>query len=293
MKKVTLLIFGAILFISLIGILPKVSAIACDLQISLLNQDPYPAIPEDYVKIVFEIDGVSNPECGQIEFELLQQYPLIFDPGQNTKEVFNSGTYNKDFNSFKTIPYKVRIDPNALNGETPIEVRYKTGMSQAYLTEQFDINIEDVRADFEIHIKDYNPLTKEITFEIANIAKNDITLFTLMIPEQENLEVKGANINIVGDLDAKDYTTATFEATPKKGEITLNLTYTDLINVRRTLQKTVTFEPKYFEGRANGKQKISIWLYLFWVLVIIAVIRHFHRKRKAKKKAQIEQRNKK
>ena len=38
--------------------LTLVSAIACDLKVSMINQDPYPAIPGEYVKIVFQVEGV-------------------------------------------------------------------------------------------------------------------------------------------------------------------------------------------------------------------------------------------
>ncbi|MCA9487771.1 MAG: hypothetical protein KC516_02305 [Nanoarchaeota archaeon] len=266
-----------------------VSAASCDLEVSMINQDPYPAIPGDYVKVVFQVDGVSNPECGQINFELLEQYPLIFDPGQTTKKTIDSGVYHKDFSSFLIAPYKVRIDQNALNGDTPIEVRYGYGTgSGTQFTEQFDLNIEDTRADFEIYVKNYDPISKEITFEILNTAESDIQALTIEIPQQGNINVKGSKTNIVGDLDSNDYTTATFEATPLGGEIMLKISYTDSINERRTLEKTVLFEPEYFEGRSNGSQKVSIWLYLFIILLIVAVVRHFLRKRKAKKKLQRE-----
>lgn len=281
MKKV---ILSTVIALTLIFTLANISAESCDLGVSLINQNPYPAIPGDYVKIVFQVEGVSNPECGTIKFELLEQYPLIFDPGEEPIITINSGVYHKDFSSFLIAPYKVRIDENALDGDNPIEIQYKTGFNQAYISKQFNLNVEDTRADFEIYVKDYNPITKEIIFEILNTAESDIEALTIEIPKQDNIQIKGAKINIVGDLDSNDYTTATFEATAQAGEIVVKISYTDSINTRRTLEKTVVFEPEYFEDRENGKQKTSIWLYLFWVLVVIFVVRYFLKKRKAKKK---------
>ena len=188
------------------------------------------------------------------------------------------------FSSFLIAPYKVRIDENALNGENPIEVQYKTKNSAEFISNQFNLQIEDSRADFEINIKDYNPTTKEITFEILNIAESDVQALTLEIPKQENIEIKGAKTNIIGDLDSNDYTTASFEAIPRSGEILLEITYTDTTNTRRTLEKVVTFEPEYFQDRTNGKQKTSIWLYLFWILLIFFVARYFYVRRKRKRK---------
>ena len=281
MKKIILTLFLAL---SILFSFAFTSALACDLEISLINQDPYPAIPGDYVKLVFQIDGVENPECGKIQFELLEQYPLVFDPNFDPKIIIDAGTYQKDFSSFLIAPYKVRVDEDALDGDNPIEVQYKTGPMGVQLSNQFNLNIEDSRADFEIHIKDYNPTTKELTFEILNTADSDVEALTIEIPKQNNIIIKGPKINIVGDLDSNDYTTASFEAIPSKGEITLKISYTDTINERRSLEKTVIFEPEYFEDRTNGKQKMSIWLYLFWLLIIISVIRYFYLRRKRKKK---------
>lgn len=269
--------------------LTNVLAEGCNLDVSLINQDPYPATPGDYVKIVFQVDGVSNPECGTIEFELLEQYPLIFDPGQETKITIESGVYQKDYNSFLIAPYKVRLDIDALNGDNPIEVRYKQdSLTSTYLTKEFDINVKDVRADFEIFVKDYNSQTKEMTFQILNTAESDIQALTLEIPQQETVNVKGSKTIIVGDLDSNEYTTATFEATSKGGEIKLNVSYTDETNTRRTLEKTVLFEPEYFQDRTNGKAKTPITSYLFWVLLIGIIVFYFYRRWRKKKKAKHE-----
>ena len=277
MKK-EILVF--LLAISILFSFTFISAQSCDLDVSMINQDPYPAIPGDYVKIVFQVDGVDNPECGTIGFELLEQYPLVFDPNFNSEITIDAGTYHKDFSSFLIAPYKVRIDENALDGDTPIEVRYKTNEQTLYLQKEFSLNVEDSRADFEIYVKEYNLITKEIIFEILNTAKSDVEALTLEIPKQNNIIVKGAKTNIIGDLDSNDYTTASFEAVPSKGEITVKISYTDSINERRVLEKTVLFEPEYFENRTNGKQKISIWLYLFWILVIFFAIRYFYKRYK-------------
>jgi hypothetical protein len=288
-KSVLIILLVAILLVSPI----LVSAEACDLDVSLINQDPYPAIPGDYVKIVFQIDGVSNPNCGHIKFELLEQYPLIFDPGENKIFDVNAGVYNKDFNSFLIAPYKVRIDQDALNGETPIEVQYSYGTNTGSETKQFNIHVENTRADFEVFVKDYNPSTKEITFEILNIAEADVEALTLEIPKQENIVIKGPKINIVGDLDSNEYTTADFEATAYAGEITLLISYIDSINKRRTIEKNVLFEPEYFEDRSNGKTKTPITSYLFWLLLIVWIVSFFWRRWKKKKKAKQDRKNKK
>lgn len=257
---------------------------ACDLGVSMINQDPYPAIPGDYVKIVFQVDGIANPECGDVEFELLEKYPISFDPGENPIITFTSGFYKKDYSSFLTAPYKVRIDEDALNGDNPIEVQFRQGRNQGYLTKQFNLNIKDTRADFEIHVKSYDYKTNTITFEILNIGENDIEALTLQIPKQNNIEIKGPYTNIVGDLDSNEYTTAEFEAVPSNGEIEIIVTYTDETNLRRTLEKSVEFDSSYFYNRKADQSATSKWTYAFWLTIILGVGYYIYKRKKHNKK---------
>lgn len=283
MKRVISLLLVFMIF-SIGGVIAE----RCDLSASMINQDPYPALQGEYVKIVFQLDGIANPECGLVEFELINKYPISFDlPGQS-KITVDSGTYQKDFSSFLIAPFKVRVDENALDGDNPIEVRYKYSGSDGYETKQFDLNIEDTRVDFEIHVQDYDATSKTITFEILNIGKSDIEALTIEIPKQDNVVVKGSNRNIVGDLDSNEYTTADFEAVPQNGEINLKLTYTDSIGERRSIAKNVYFDSDYFKGRVADEPKSRTGTYI--TLGIIALIIGYYFYRRYKKKKAMEQR---
>jgi len=280
MKKGVL--FGIAFTILLIN-LSIINAAVCNLDVSLINQDPYPAIPGDYVKVVFQINGISNPECGQVKFELLEKYPIKLDPNQSVEYIINSGVYKSDYNSFLLAPYKIRVDENALQGDNPIEVQYKYSSNAGYETKQFNLHVEDSRADFEIYVKNYDTATQEITFEILNIADSDIEALTIEIPKQNNIEVKGSKINIVGDLDSNEYTTADFEAIPKAGEINLKVSYTDSTGERRTMEKVVYFEPEYFQGRASEQTGTSIWTKLIILILVIGAVYYYHRRKKKKR----------
>jgi hypothetical protein len=284
---------GFVIFLFLVVIsfsLNSVFAEKCNLQVSMINQDPYPALQGDYVKVVFQVTGVQNPECGKVEFELEEKYPISLDPSQNPVVTIDAGTYTKDFSSFLLVPYKIRVDPNALDGDNPIEVKYRYSGNQAYESKQFELNVQNTRADFEVHVQDYDPATNTITFEILNIGKSDIKALSVEVPKQDNIDVKGSNINIVGDLDSNEYVTADFEATPKAGDIDVKLTYTDSTEVRRTLEKMIPYDPTYFEGRNTEQTTSHTTLYVVIVVIVIIVGYFFYRRHK-KKKAR-EKRNK-
>lgn len=263
--------FALILTLFLIGF---ISAEACDLDVSLLNQDPYPAIPGDYAKLVFQVEGINNPNCGLVTVELKDEFPISFDPDQQKQVTIQAGVYERRYSSFLMVPYKVRIDRQAINGENPIEVHYtsyKDGTTTDKLKE-FSINIEEVRSDFEVFVKDYDIDTNLLTLQILNIGETDVEALTIEIPKQDIIQIKGANRNIVGDLDSNEYTTADFEAVSSGGDILLDVIYTDTTGVRRNVSKTVNFDLDYFTDRNNGQKKVSVFVYVIIVLIVIAII---------------------
>jgi hypothetical protein len=281
MKKSVLVSIG---FLMLLISSVLISAEACQLQVSLLNQDPYPAIPGEYVEVVFQVEGVENSECGAISFELLEKYPIEFDPGQDTTKTITGGTFVKDYTNYLMVPYKVRVRNDALDGNTPIEVSYsyEMGGQRTYESKQVNLKIEDVRADFEVFVKDYDATTKTISFEILNTAKNDIQALTVEVPSQESIKISGANKDIVGDLDSNEYTSADFSGTPKDGNITLVLSYSDAINKRRTVEKSVVFDSKYFNLTPVVAGTNPYLKYGFWIVVIGAVYYFFFYRKKKK-----------
>jgi len=262
-----------------------VSAANCELSVTMLNQDPYPAVPGDYVEMVFQIAGIENPECGTVVFSLVEKYPLVFDPGMDATVTIDSGTFTKDYSASKIIPYKVRVDENAINGNSPIEVSFssKGYGNRSYLTKSFDLSIEDVKADFEIFVKDYNFGTNIMTFEVLNIADADIEALTFEIPSQDGVVVKGSNRNILGDLDSNEYTSAEFELRSSINKIDVNLLYTDKIGVRRSMSKVVSYDSDYFVGRKADSSGRSVLTYVIWAAVILFVVYFVYKKFKKKK----------
>jgi hypothetical protein len=262
---------------------------ACNLNTTLLNQDPYPAVPGDYVKLVFQVKGIDSPDCDDITFNLLADYPIEFNPGESGSRIFSKVDYIKDYESNLLIPYEVRINKDALDGANPIEVRVQS-KHDAPVTKTFNIEIDDVRAEFEIYVKDYSYTTNEITLEVLNIEESDVEALTIEIPKQDAIQIKGSNKIVVGDLDSNEYTSADFEATLSDGEFKVNLIYSDTINTRRTVEKTVTFDSSYFTDRKADQKTTGIGTYIFYAVVVLIVGYWIYRKRK---KSQNNKKNKK
>ena len=232
------------------------NAASCSLDARLINQDPYPAMPGEYVELVFQLTGVENPECGNIGFSVIEEFPFSLNPEQKKEITLKGGTYaGTDYKSYLIIPYKIRVHEDALKGNNSIKVFYYSGgnKSRIGISEDFEINVDNVRTDFEISIKDYDYKTNILTLEILNIGEHDAEALTIEAPEQENVDIKGNYRSIVGSLDSKEDSTFTFEAIPRNGNIKLKILYTDKINKRREVNKEIVFDSSYFQGRKKDE----------------------------------------
>lgn len=233
----------------------------CDLDVKMINQNPFPAVQGDYVEIVFQVSGLEKEGCGDITFELLPIYPISFDPGKSGVQTFYEVVYLKDFRSNILVPYKVRVDKEALDGDNPIEVRVSTNKKGVGILKTFNLKVKDTRSDFDVYVKDYNYKTNTLILEVLNVGKSDVEALVVEIPKQEGIQVKGANKKVVGDLDLNDYTTADFEATIKDGKFKVILTYSDKVNYRRSVEREVYFDSSYFTNRKADEVKPSYTIY--------------------------------
>jgi len=275
---------SVLFLVILLFCIPGIFAVGeCEPDIQLVHQDPYPAIPGDSLKIVFQIDDVSDPTCRDITLELVEKYPLVFDNGTEPIIIFDSGFYKKDYGSTLIAPYTLRVDENALDGSASFDLKYSYGAGEISRLFPFTLEIEDSRVDFEIFVKDYNPVTKQMTIEILNIGDADVEALTIEIPRQEGVDVRGANIAIAGDLDSNEYTTADFNLVSEIKEIKLNVLYSDITNTRRSLEKVLSFEEDYFKIRPGEEKKTSVWIYVLTVAIILVIGYYIYKRHKRKK----------
>lgn len=286
MKKVGIFFLTAAALILLLG---GVSA-TCLLSTQLINQEPYPAVPGDYVKLVFQVSGLQNPDCNYVSFQLVPKYPISFDPGVSSTVILKGGNYvGSDYSSDAMVPYKVRVDPNALNGENPVEVLYSTSPNgNSAISSEFNLSINNTLTDFNVYVKSYDSTTNDLTLEILNIGQSDAQALTVTLPKQNNFTIKGSNVDIIGLLDSNDYTTADFQISPNKGYLNMTISYTDSIGVRRSVNKTVYFDPSQFEGLKTSQSSSSATGYIIvGVIVVLIVVYIFYRRHKKNKKKKL------
>lgn len=282
-KRIKYSFVFAFLFLLSVGFASATKS--CTLDMVMLNQDPYPAVPGENVDVIFQITGVQSIDCGKVSVRLNGKFPFNVAPSNPNYRSIESGTFLRGYENFWLVPYTLKVDENSPEGNNKAEFTLSSRNEDYQVIKEFNINVQEVGTDFEVFIRDYDFSLNRITFEILNIGKNNIEALTIEIPRQENIQVKGANRNIVGFLDSNDFTTANFEAIPSEGKIDLNIYYTDTINNRRSVSKTVFFEQDYFQGRLRDQKKTSSWFYIAIILIPLLIIYYFYNKRqKAKKK---------
>jgi len=219
------------------------------------NQNPYPAAPNSYVNLAFKLENWGTDKADNVFFELVPTYPFSLDPGANT--TIQLGTMNGlQTNNFAALlKYKVKVDQNAVEGDNKIEVRYGFGDGTSFATKTFNVTVSNPQTDFDVVMQ--GTTSGSTTLAIANIGSNTAYSIIVTIPNQPNFMAQGVSSSIVGNLNAGDYTLASFQiaststlnqsagraafnrsaSTP--GSLLVQISYTDTLGIRRTVQKEV------------------------------------------------------
>ena len=217
------------------------------LHVTLVNQDPYPAEPGGYVELLFKLENWGVGKAENVVVELKPEYPFSIDPGTDAiRELGTIGCTQGDDGDEQAflLKYKVRVDEDAIDGENEIKLKYSyenDNLQNSYVVEE-EITVSDPKTYFEVILQDITG--NDATLAIANTGKNPAYAVITSIPKQDSFRVLGTSDNVIGNLDAGDYTlisfqvTATSNSTPDR-ELLVEVVYTDTLGIRRTIQEEV------------------------------------------------------
>ncbi|VVB79662.1 Uncharacterised protein [uncultured archaeon] len=186
----------------------------CDPSISLVSQDPNPAVPGEYVKVVFEISGLGN--CNGYAVKLAPDYPFSLDSNDSLIQTISSSPYVPDTKDVWMVSYKLRVDPAAINGDYNVTLEYNEGnyMTPFYSAKAFNLSVQDSRTSFDAVIQAING--NEVSIAIANTGKYAANSVVVRIPSNQSYyQASGIDGQMVGNLASGDYTIVGFSITPK------------------------------------------------------------------------------
>lgn len=233
---------------------------------TFVSQNPYPAEPDGYVNLVFKLENWGTDTAQNVIFELLPEYPFSLDPGVNATQQLGTIAGAQTGNNGYLVKYKVKVGKDALSDDNEITVRY-THDNGAFFLKTFNVTVSNPRTDFDVVVQDST--SGSTTLAIANIGANTASSVIVSIPNQQNYVVTGVSASVLGNLNGGDYTLVSFQITSRgfnttsnqaaptgrfgnssafrnasgtgAGNLLVEISYTDTLGIRRTVQKEVSF----------------------------------------------------
>jgi hypothetical protein len=296
----------------------------CALNVSLVNQNPYPAQPDSYVDVVFQVNWMQNYVCNGSRFELIKSYPFSLDSNDWVR-VLPDDTYIQDYKKAWMVPYKLRVDKDALYGDTEVKVQYSPGIwkNGTPTIKKFNITIQDSRTMFDAVLQQIQG--SDVSIAITNAGKYAANSVIVRIPEQDDFMVIGTDGQMVGNLASGDYTVVSFTISPKSAQggfrnaslrnqsnavpsprkLKFDVYYTDNIGERRVVNMELPYSVSgnysmmnYSGFRTNGNVRSSsaksnssailLIAAIVFIIVVLAIYLKFfrHRWKKAERTRQ-------
>ena len=165
MKKISLI--GLIILILLAsfvsaGVISQLAAWPIEthhiMKVTMFNQIPDPAEPGKYVDVRFKFENNGSKTAEDVEAEILPQYPFTLDPGTSAVKSLGSISPQQKGDKGVIIKYRLRIDKDALEGQSEIKLRYRENKGAWITMPEFKINIQPYDAILLLDEVISNPL---------------------------------------------------------------------------------------------------------------------------------------
>ena len=112
------------------------------MKVGMVNQMPDPAEPGKYVDVRFKFENNGSRVAENVEAEILPQYPFSLDPETSAIKSVGSINPQQKGDNGVIIKYRLRVDKDALEGETEIKLRYRVEGEGWITMPEFKINIQ-------------------------------------------------------------------------------------------------------------------------------------------------------
>lgn len=252
MKKI-LMMFMFMMSLSAVAVAADVSDYA-KLTETLMNQDPDPAEPGEYVELRFKIEKQGNELISDITYELIPSYPFSFDSSDTSVKKLNDWIGNSDEEEFYMLYYKLKVDEDALEDDYEITLRQTSSDSQIVRDTDFDIRVGesklpelvvgDVQTAPAKLIADYDEAS--VTVEFVNNGEGDAKQVIAEMKLPERFE------------ESFGYSTRKNLGTIAKGENKKVTFYFDTLEGLTKGQHKTTIEVLYKEDTANANDETKV-----------------------------------
>ncbi len=279
MKKQILVI------ITIISIMMFSTLVSADLEnsasisVSLVNQDPDPAVAGDIVEVRIGITNIGGEPANNVIVELDPEYPFELLPGHEAVQKVGTinghqGIYSDDT---KIIKYKIRVDKDTTAGEYELKVKTYEEGSSATTTRSLSLDIENKESAEVIYIDQVELIPGKITplkFTINNVGATPLRDLTFNWENEDDiiLPVGSDNTKYIKYVDIGESAELTFNviasatADPNLYKLDLSLKYDDPIADEETEINTkagvyvggATDFDAAFSGSSNNEYSFAI-----------------------------------
>jgi len=217
------------------------------LTVSLVNQDPDPAVAGDIVEVRIGLTNQGGEPANDVIIELDPEYPFELLPGHEAIQYVGTikgyqGIYSDDT---KIIKYKLRVDKDATAGEYELKVKTYEEGSAVTTTRSLSLDIENKESAEVIYIDQVELIPGKITplkFTINNVGATPLRDLTFHWESEDDivLPVGSDNTKYIKYIDIGDSAELTFNviasatADPDLYKLDLTLTYDDPITDEET-----------------------------------------------------------
>src|SRR3989338_771952 len=121
------------------------------IEVTLINQEPDPSEPGNYVDVRFKLDNNGSEEARNVEVEILPEYPFSLDPGREALRSAGTLQSRQRGDVGVIVKYRLRVDKNAVEGENEIRIKYRIDKGVWVEPEEFFIDVQTYDAILAIN----------------------------------------------------------------------------------------------------------------------------------------------
>ncbi len=231
------------------GIVEAATVNSAMISVSLVNQDPDPAVPGDVLELRLGIENTGSEDANNLFLEFVPTYPFEEISGEKYKlDIGTLKAYQYD-NNMKIIKFKVRVNKDATAGTYPLTIKeYKEGKESATITPDIDISIksnenaEIIYIDKSVLIPGKEDSLKFTIHNVGGAPLRDLT-FSWLNADKVILPVGSDNTKYIRYIDVGDsaellyHVIANTNADAGLYELSLKLSYSDsTTDVKETIE---------------------------------------------------------
>ena len=254
-------------------------ALAQNVQVGLINQDPDPVNAGDVVEIKFKIENYWETTRDNVIIEIFPEFPFTLYSGSTKR---NIGTLEgRQISSDSVIvDYLLKVDKDAVDGDHEINVAVNVGNTYWEYDDMFYIDVKKEKLNLKTYISSSDIIIAgskgSVSLELANAGGYNIEFLELiLLPSTDYKLLSTSNYAYIGDLDSDDTESEEFSIYVSEGisevKIPIKLIY-EINDYTYEEEETLTLKILTNEEAENiGLIKISYARYI-WSGLLIGII---------------------